>query len=85
MTNQNTTSPNWENLGVTKIEEVTSSFQQVLLDIFKKYPQKYFSQPHFVENLDKSNPFVHKTLRTMIEKQLIIRKRVGNRFYYKLK
>jgi len=85
MTNQNTTSPNWENLGVTKIEEVTSSFQQVLLDIFKKYPQKYFSQPQFVENLDKSNPFVNKTLRTMIEKQLIIRKRVGNRFYYKLK
>ena len=85
MTNQNTTSPNSENMGVTKIEEVTSSFQQVLLDIFKKYPQKYFSQPQFVENLDKSNPFVNKTLRTMIEKQLIIRKRVGNRFYYKLK
>ena len=84
MTNQNTTSPNWENLGVTKIEEVTSSFQQVLLDIFKKYPQKYFSQPQFVENLDKSNPFVNKTLRTLLEKKIVIRKRVGNKYFYKL-
>ena len=83
MTNT-TTNPNWENLGVTKIDEVTSSFQQVLLDIFKKYPQKYFSQPQFVENLDKSNPFVNKTLRTLLDKKVIIRKRVGNKYHYKL-
>ena len=84
MTNQNTTSPNWENIGVTKIDEVTSSFQGEITNIFKKYPTKYFTQMDFVTNLNKSNPFVNKTLRTLLDKKVIIRKRVGNKYHYKL-
>ena len=83
MTNT-TTNPNWENLGVTKIDEVTSSFQTEVTNIFRKYPQKYFTQGDFVTNLNKSNPFVNKTLRTLIDKKIIVRKRVGNKYFYKL-
>ena len=83
MTQTNTTDK-WENLGVTKIDEVTSSFQSEITNIFKKYPQRYFTQMDFVTNLNKSNPFVNKTLRTLLEKKIVIRKRVGNKYFYKL-
>jgi hypothetical protein len=85
MTNQNTTSPNWDNLGVTKIDEVESgSFTQTLKDIFVKNPTKFYTQKDFVEHLNKSNPFVNKTLRTLLEKKVISRKRVGSKYFYKL-
>ena len=55
-----------------------------VLTVFEQYPAKFFTQTDFVKALDKSNPFVNKTLRKLCDLNKIDRKRSGNKFYYKL-
>jgi len=84
MTNQNTTD-RFQNRGITNIEEQgMSSTTEEVLGIFKKYPTKYFTQKDFVEGMGKSNPFINKILRTLVEKKKILRSRSGNKFFYKV-
>ena len=74
----------FESLGTTKIEESAGTFQSEVLSVFQTYPDKYFTQTDFVKALNKSNPFVNKTLRGLCDKGLIRRERSSNKFYYRL-
>jgi len=71
-------------IGTTKIEEQTGDFSREVLSVFKAYPERYFTQKDFVEAMNKSNPFVNKTLRKLDETNKVTRVRSGNKFFYKL-
>ena len=55
-----------------------------VLAVFVQYKNKFFTQTDFVKALNKSNPFVNKTLRKLCDLKKITRQRSGNKFYYKL-
>ena len=74
----------FQKMGTTKIEETTSDTEKEILIVLRENPSKHYTQPEFVEGLGKSNPFINKTLRKLVEKGLVERKKGGNKWFYKI-
>ena len=53
--------------------------------IFLKYKEKFFTQRMFVEGLEKSNPYINKLLRKLVEEEVISFRQVGRTKFYKLR
>lgn len=53
--------------------------------IFEKYSEKFFTQRMFVEGLEKSNPYINKLLRKLVEEGVISFRQVGRTKFYKLR
>ena len=87
MTNKNISNilSKFETVGTKEIKESEESMTGVMRAIFEKQPTTWFTQKDFVTNLNKSNPFVNKTLHRLIEQNVIRRVKSGYRFFYILK
>tara|TARA_Y100001936_G_C15648344_1_gene445102 strand:+ start:291 stop:539 length:249 start_codon:yes stop_codon:yes gene_type:complete len=75
------TTKSFENVGLTHIEE-SSETRKEMKEIFEKYSQKYFTQKMFVSGLQKSNPYINKILRSLVEEKFITFKTVGRTKFY---
>ena len=82
MTNKETIEK-FAKVGTTEIVE-DNELEVTILTIFKTYPKQFFTQPQLVKGLNKSNPFINKLLRRLVENKKLTRIRQGNKFYYKL-
>ena len=74
----------FQKMGTTKIEETTSDTEKEILLVLRENPNKFYTQPDFVEGLGKSNPFVNKILRRLVERKLVHREKSGNKWFYKI-
>ncbi len=70
-------------VGTSEIVE-DNELEVTILTIFQTYPKQFFTQPQLVKGLDRSNPFINKILRRLVEKKKLNRVRQGNKFYYNL-
>jgi len=74
----------FSNLGVEEISNVGSETFDSMIQIFKSYPNKFFTQKDFVKGLNKSNPYVNKILRKLVENKVILKSKGNGRYYYRL-
>ncbi len=75
----------FEQVGSKEITESEDSIISIMSAVFKQQPATWFTQKDFVTNLNKSNPFVNKTLHKLMEQDKIERVKSGNKFYYRAK
>lgn len=83
-TTSNDQTKQFENLGTEEISNVGSETKESMIQIFKSYPNKFFTQKDFVKGLNKSNPYVNKILRMLVEEKVIMKSKSNGRYYYRL-
>ena len=79
----------FKNSGVSEIPEDNSSVRDIILTVLKKYPDKWFTQKDFRDNLKDvvgighSNPYINGTLRKLAAKNEIQKETRGRRAFYR--
>ena len=81
----------FSDVGTSEIPEAGASVREIILDVMKSYPDKWFTQKAFkdnlasVENIGHSNPYINNVLRKLAEKQEIVAEKRGRRVFYQAK
>ena len=81
----------FSNVGTTDIPEEGASVREIILEVMHAYPDKWFTQKAFkdqlatVENIGHSNPYINNVLRKLAEKQEIVASKRGRRVFYQAK
>tara|TARA_Y100001951_G_scaffold102992_2_gene110848 strand:- start:1220 stop:1489 length:270 start_codon:yes stop_codon:yes gene_type:complete len=72
------------NLGTEDISAEQSAEVSDILEVFAKYPSKYFTQKTFVTVTEKSGPWINKILNKLLKDGKVIRERRQNKFWYQI-
>ena len=81
----------FSNVGTTEIPEAGASVREIILEVMTSYPDKWFTQKIFkdqlaeVENIGHSNPYINNVLRKLTEKNQIVAEKRGRRVFYQAK
>jgi len=71
-------------LGTTEIHAEIGENTASVLQVFVKYPERFYTQKDFVTVLGKSNPWINKILNRLVKSNIVTRTRSGNKFQYQL-
>ena len=72
-------------LGTTEIRAEVGEDTMNVLNVFTKYPDRFYTQKDFVQELGKSNPWINKILNRLVTSNIVTRtKGVSNKFHYQL-
>jgi len=74
----------FDKVGTTDIVAMDSEVKVTMVSIFKQYPSKYFTQKDFVKGINRSNPYVNKVLRSLVEEKVITRSKGNGKYHYRL-
>ena len=75
----------FKNVGSEEINIVSNESVDAIKQVLTEYPNKFFTQKDFVENLKRSNPFINHCLHKLLDDGVIVRKGTKRLYYYKLK
>ena len=79
----------FKDAGSSEIPEAGASAREIVLDVLKAYPDRWFTQKDFTTNLKDvpgighSNPYVNNVLRKLAEKNDIESQKRGRNVFYR--
>ena len=82
----------FENLGTDEPVGDSEGARATIMEICKTYPDKFFTQKEFRENLDTmshdgktgfSNPYINSILKKLVEEGTLSKQKSGRNAYYR--
>jgi hypothetical protein len=75
---------NFKDLENQTVKVGESTLKDQMIDVFKSYPETFFTQRNFSERLNKRTQHINHILKELLKDQIILRSGSRKQYFYKL-